>query len=305
MDFVALDVETANADLASICAVGLVHFRGGQVYRSLELLIDPQDHFDPMNIAIHGITPDRVAGKPTMKEAIPAIGRHLANCVIVHHSPFDRTALHKAAERFGVETPDVVWLDSLRIARRAWLHHKETGGYGLANLCQTLSISFRHHEAAEDARAAGLIVLRAIAETGIPLEQWPERCDRPLHWTSGDEARPERHGNPAGALAGEIIAFTGRLRIARNKAADLAAAAGCDVGGGVTRHTTILVVGDQDIRLLAGHDKSSKHRKAEKLIGDGYPIRIIGESDFLLTIERHALRPALLAATSAHRADSP
>jgi DNA polymerase III epsilon subunit-like protein len=197
MDFVALDVETANADLASVCAVGLVHFRDGQVFRELELLIDPQDHFDPMNIAIHGITPDRVVGKPTMKEAIPAIGSNLADCVIVHHSLFDRTAFHKAAERFGVETPDVVWLDSLRIARRAWLHYKDVGGYGLANLCQALNIVFRHHEAAEDARAAGLIVLRAIAETGIPLEQWPERCDRPLHWTSGDDARPVRQGNLA------------------------------------------------------------------------------------------------------------
>lgn len=64
----------------------------------------------------------------------------------------------------------------------------------------------------------------------------------------------------------------------------------------MTRDTTILVVGDQDIRLLAGHDKSSKHRKAEKLIKDGYSIRIIGESDFLLMIERHAIGPTLVAA---------
>lgn len=32
MDFVALDVETANADLASICAIGLVHFKAGEVH---------------------------------------------------------------------------------------------------------------------------------------------------------------------------------------------------------------------------------------------------------------------------------
>ncbi len=234
MDFVALDVETANADLASICAVGLVHFRGGQVFRSLELLIDPQDDFDPTNVAIHGITPDRVVGKPTMEQAIPAIGQQLADCAIVHHSPFDRSAFQKAAERFGVQAPDVVWLDSLRIARRAWLHFQVAGGYGLANLCDAFNISFRHHDATEDARAAGLIVLRAIADTGIPLEQWPDRCNRPLHWTSGEEARPARRGNPAGALAGETVAFTGRLQIARSKAADLASAVGCDVAGAST-----------------------------------------------------------------------
>ena len=71
--------------------------------------------------------------------------------------------------------------------------------------------------------------------------------------------------------------------------------------GGVTRDTTILVVGDQDIRVLAGHDKSSKHRKAEKLIREGYSIRIIGESDFLLTIERHSLGPTAAFAVSTLR----
>jgi DNA polymerase III subunit epsilon len=42
----------------------------------------------------------------------------------------------------------------------------------------------------------------------------------------------------------------------------------------------MLVVGDQDIAKLAGHEKSSKHRKAEELIAKGTPIRILKESDF-------------------------
>jgi hypothetical protein len=28
-DFLCMDVETANADMASICAIGLVHFKAG------------------------------------------------------------------------------------------------------------------------------------------------------------------------------------------------------------------------------------------------------------------------------------
>jgi DNA polymerase-3 subunit epsilon len=43
----------------------------------------------------------------------------------------------------------------------------------------------------------------------------------------------------------------------------------------------MLVVGDQDLRVLAGHNKSSKHIKAELLIAKGQPIRILGESDFM------------------------
>jgi DNA polymerase-3 subunit epsilon len=66
----------------------------------------------------------------------------------------------------------------------------------------------------------------------------------------------------------------------RREAADLAAAIGCTVEDGVTKKTTLLVVGDQDVRRLAGHEKSSKHRKAESLIETGQPIRILRESDF-------------------------
>ena len=66
----------------------------------------------------------------------------------------------------------------------------------------------------------------------------------------------------------------------RHDAAVAAANAGCRVDSGVTKHTTLLVVGDQDIRKLAGHEKSTKHRKAEELMQQGQRIRILGESDF-------------------------
>ncbi|OYW42192.1 MAG: exonuclease, partial [Rhodobacterales bacterium 12-64-8] len=52
------------------------------------------------------------------------------------------------------------------------------------------------------------------------------------------------------------------------------------VKAGVTKETTHLVVGDQDLSVLAGHTKSSKHRKAEDMQRAGHPIRIIGESAF-------------------------
>jgi tetratricopeptide (TPR) repeat protein len=67
-DFIALDVETANADFASICSIGLAHFKSGELFKTLTILVDPEDDFDPINISIHGITPDAVAGKPNMEE---------------------------------------------------------------------------------------------------------------------------------------------------------------------------------------------------------------------------------------------
>ena len=68
------------------------------------------------------------------------------------------------------------------------------------------------------------------------------------------------------------------------QAAGLAAQAGCNVGNSVTKNTTLLVVGDQDLKLLAGHQKSRKHRKAEMLMAKGQLIRILKESDFIFLV---------------------
>jgi DNA polymerase-3 subunit epsilon len=89
-----------------------------------------------------------------------------------------------------------------------------------------------------------------------------------------------QEGNTEGPLVGEVAVFTGTLSIPRWEVAKLAASAGCSVSNSVNKATTLLVVGDQDIRRLAGHEKSSKYRKAEDLIAIGHPIRILGESDF-------------------------
>ena len=83
-----------------------------------------------------------------------------------------------------------------------------------------------------------------------------------------------------GALSGETIVFTGKLGILRREAADGAAAAGCDVVDSVSKKVTMLVVGTHDKSRLKGYEKSSKHRKAEELIGKGVDIQILSASDF-------------------------
>ena len=90
-----------------------------------------------------------------------------------------------------------------------------------------------------------------------------------------------KDGNPEGDFFGDSLVFTGAMSLPRRVVTEIASNIGFKVTAGVTKKTTVLVVGDQDISRLAGHNKSSKHRKAEKLIADGQPIRIIKESDFV------------------------
>jgi DNA polymerase III subunit epsilon len=278
MDFVAFDVETANADLTSICAIGLVDFENGEVLRRRQFLINPQDYFDHINVSIHGIDSDRVADAPVITDVLPELTATFAGAVVVHHTSFDRASICRIGDRHGIPDFKCSWLDSARVARRAWAEVARRG-YGLVDLSERFGIDFVHHDASEDARAAGLIVLRAIADTGLSIVDWLIRASEPITATSGRE-RISLAGNRDGPLSGEIIAFTGALATPRREAAELAAAAGCTVAPGVTKKTTILIIGDQDVRVLNGYDKSAKHRKAEGLISEGVPLRIIGEADF-------------------------
>jgi len=279
MDFVVVDVETANADLSSICQIGIASFCNGDLADSWESLVDPQDYFSPVNISIHGIDERRVKGAPTWVEILPQVKSRLEQRIVVSHTPFDRLALARACDRSNLARFECTWLDSARVVRRAWLQFSRSG-YGLSNVASCLGIDYKAHDALEDARCAGLLILRAITETNISLEQWLIRVTQPIHPLVHDHLGHARDGNPDGELFGEVLVFTGALTIPRGEAADLAASAGCRVDDGVTKHTTMLVVGDQDLRRLAGQAKSTKQRKAELLISEGQPIRILGESDF-------------------------
>lgn len=64
MDFAALDFETVNADLASICQIGVAGFEDGQIRLSRESRVNPGDYFNPFHLSIHGITESMVQSSP-------------------------------------------------------------------------------------------------------------------------------------------------------------------------------------------------------------------------------------------------
>lgn len=281
--FAAIDVETANADVGSVCQIGIAEFGDDGFANGWKSLVDPEDFFDSMNVSIHGIDEETVIGAPTFVELASEVSARLQGKIVVCHTAFDRLALQRACERCAVSEPACTWLDSARVARRIWRQFAQRG-YGLSNLASFLKYEFRHHDALEDAKAAGHIVFSALNESGLAIEALVERARSPL---TPDGSRIRLDGHPEGPLFGERIVFTGALEMPRREAAGLAAQLGCDVLPGVTKKTTLLVVGDQDVARLAGHSKSRKHRRAEELITEGVPIRILRESDFksLTTLE--------------------
>jgi DNA polymerase-3 subunit epsilon len=278
MRFIAVDLETANPRMSSICQIGIVAFEDGKEVGAEVRYVDPCDYFDPYNVEVHGITEDDVRGAPRFSDLHEWLCRQTSGQIVACHTHFDRVALAQACGRHALEPLPCNWLDTAKVARRAWAEFSQAG-YGLANLARHFGISFQHHDALHDARTAGLILLKAIEETGFNVAEWVERCNSSTGPGAGANIR--REGDGDGPLVGESVVFTGALQLARREAADLADVAGAAVEPGVTKHTTLLVVGDQDIDKLAGHEKSGKHRKAEQLIAKGQPLRILGEADFM------------------------
>jgi DNA polymerase-3 subunit epsilon len=116
--FVAIDFETANADLTSICQIGLVTFEDSKVIESWGSLVNPQDYFDRINIEVHGINEATVRGSPTFPEVFEAIRSRLENQVVVSHTAFDRTALFQATTKHHLAPFSFKWLDSARVVRK-------------------------------------------------------------------------------------------------------------------------------------------------------------------------------------------
>lgn len=279
MGFISVDVETANSRLRSVCQVGLVYFENGEISDERSIFIDPREPFDGMNVSIHGINPEDVENSPTFPEVYNLISSMMRDQVVVSHTWFDRTALRQACDHHGFLLPSCRWLDSSRVVRRTWPQFTKSG-YGLRNIADFCGLTFKHHDALEDARVAGLILLQAIQDSKIALDEW---IGRQFSSNKSQEyrARSTVDAVSGGILFGERIVFTGVLSdMTRAEACSLAASLGASTDADVTRKTTMLVVGSYAPEVLKSK-VSGKHQKVLNLRSQGIEIEILTEADFL------------------------
>ena len=175
----------------------VAHFADGTLTFEWKSYVDPEDYFDALNVSIHGIDEEVVAGAPTLKGLADQINALLVGRVVITHTHFDRVAIYQAAGKCKIAPPECTWLNSARVARRAWSELSKSG-YGLASVCQRIGYEFQHHDALEDAKAAAQVMVAAIAETGLDVEGWLRRVRQPLDLSKAAEIA--REGNPDGPL---------------------------------------------------------------------------------------------------------
>ena len=262
-DFVVIDVETACSRVSSICQIGIVGFRGGAVSFEYETLLDPRDHFSGFNTRIHGIAAEHVIGRPCFADVHGIVDGHLAGRTTVAHSYFDKGALAGACRAHDRAIIETKWLDSVRVAKRTW---PELASHKLNVVAKHLGIPLKHHDALSDARAAGMIVVRAIEHTGISLAEWLMPTPR---------QRPARAPTPAarGPLKGERVAILGQAR--DGPMAQRIAALGGRIVSTVGSTTTILLVAAPEPFGYVRYD--AQFRKAEEMRRSGAGIQILSE----------------------------
>lgn len=285
LSFYAVDFESANPRLGSICQIGVVGVQRGRIFWRWSSLVNPQTWFEKRRTRIHGIDRTMVSRKPTFPSLFGHL-RRLNDAIVVHHGGNDPDVLEAAVERARLpQLRGIRWLDSSKVVSRTWPRRYAFGGHGLKNVADDLGFSFSPHHALEDATMAAEIVLRSCNETGVDIRGWLARVDKPIDFTPGT-TKQNGGSDENGLFHGERIAFTGRLESVR-RTTELPALLGCTIMRKVSEETTMLVVGSLGPSERAGHCGTSKLRRVEELVTQGTRIRILSEQEFVDLVKGH------------------
>jgi len=299
---VAIDLETATSVRSSICQIGITEVINGIPQQPKSWLVQPEGNiYDSMNICIHGITPEDTKYSPSFPEVWQNVLTYLQGKIVVaHNTSFDMYALRDAFDKYGMNYPTFDYFCSLRIARYII---KGCYSYSLDIVLNHLGIKFEHHHKADyDSLGCAELLLRCLEMDGTSLEEIEEKYHfhrgkfapgtfiahlqkgKPYKYESiinSLEERPELidEGN---YFFGKTVCFTGTCQYGTRK--DLLQRIK-DIGGipmdNVTNNTDVLVVGQQDYRVVGADGMSSKQKKAFNLLKNGHNIEILSESEFI------------------------
>lgn len=314
LSYTAIDFETANSYRGSPCAVGLVRVRDGVPAVEHRWLMRPPeqvDYFDSFNVWIHGITAEMVADKPHWKEVLPAIVDFIGDDVVVaHNAGFDIGVIRYACAVDNIEWPEMRFLCTMVLARRAL----SLPSYRLPFVLDALGASIEHHhDPLDDARAVADIVRGlATANNVDDLDALATSVHvRIGHMSSGiykgsvatlggggshlvwSELNPD--ADPDGYLYGRVVVFTGQLMsMTRQLAWDECSRVGAIPEKSTTKRTNVLVIGDINPAVLRpGATLTAKARRAFELQDKGQDIEVMTEDDFLRCLDGKPLAALL------------
>lgn len=173
LTYTAFDTETTGLSPSEgdeIISIGAVRMVNGRLLRQeiFDQLVDPRRSISRESINIHGISPDMLAGQPTIEQVLPLFCRFSEDTVLVgHNAAFDMRLLQLKEAQTGIKFINPV-LDTLLLS--AVIHpHQE--GHSLEAIAARLGLNIMgRHTSLGDAILTGEIFLKLIpllAERGI------------------------------------------------------------------------------------------------------------------------------------------
>ncbi len=304
MKAIAIDFETANGSRASACAIGLAWIDGEKIVRVEERLIRPREmRFEPINISIHGIKPEHVAGKPELPEVLAEFRSDFADAVVLaHNAAFDMSVLRAGLDQYGLPYPEFGYLCTCKMARLVW---PELPSVALDAVSRHLGLALDHHQAGSDAAASAGIALAAKKKLGVArIRDIPTRiCLQPGLMTSDSyrscssrkNLKPEGFSSTAVTahpLAGKSVAFTGKLkRMTREEACEIVADLGGTAHESVTEHTHLVVAGGMATTADLISSGTDARMKAMAMQVKGAAIEVLAEDEFYRLLELPSFAP--------------
>lgn len=298
-DFCVVDLETTglNPVYDEIIEVALLKVRDNKVIDSFTSLVRPETvyvdedddgniigeyYIDDFIVELTGITNEMLAEAPTLKENFEEILGFIDNDVIVGHNVnFDINFLYDfATDNYSKELSNDFW-DLMKLSRRIL---KDIDRHRLIDLADFFGYTFTGHRALNDCQATLdiMTMLKSYAnEHEIEYATLPRKKALNLKAIEATETEIDRENY----FYDKSICFTGKLEhFTRKEAAQICVNLGAKCENSVTKHTNLLVLGGFDSVSNVKGNKSSKLKKAEKLILSGQDLVIMDEKLFLDTI---------------------
>lgn len=156
-NFAAIDFETANGERTSVCSVGIVVVRDGELADSFYSLFQPEPNYYTWFCSrVHGLCRQDTDDAPVFPEVWARIEPLIDGLPLVaHNKSFDEGCLKAVFRCYGMDYPGYEFHDTLRASRRAFPNAVNHQLHTVAALCGYRLE--RHHHALADAEACAWI----------------------------------------------------------------------------------------------------------------------------------------------------
>ncbi len=161
-DFAAIDFETANSERSSVCSVGVVIVRDGEIVDTFYSLIQPEpNYYNYWCSRVHGLCREDTEDAPIFPNVWAQIEPLIEGLPLVaHNRPFDESCLKAVFRVYQMDYPDYEFLDTLWASRRLL---PDLDNHRLDTVAAACGFHMEnHHHALADAEACAWIARQLL-----------------------------------------------------------------------------------------------------------------------------------------------